>query len=250
MNLKSILIGLLFLSLSSSVNAALTPISHSPDLNNEPSLIGSNPYPGNLNPSVLETLYGETNLRRIDDNSDISFRHDGTQATVKAVARFNNPSIEEVLGYSEPGMTEWSTALRFQRVAPNFLFPTGYNPPTLGTGLIPLSVSGPEFELRIQSRAYSNPQRNANNQDMMVTFEIIGSDGHPNNQVGSYVIGFEVFRNDDLDFQDVVYELSGVTAVPEPASMLGVAMCSAIAMMPRGRRAKTPMGFPAELRLG
>jgi hypothetical protein len=69
----------------------------------------------------------------------------------------------------------------------------------------------------------------------MVAFEIIGSDGHPNNQVGSYVIGFEVFPNSDLDFQDVVYELSGVTAVPEPASMLGVAICSAVAMLRRRR---------------
>jgi hypothetical protein len=55
---------------------------------------------------------------------------------------------------------------------------------------------------------------------MQVTSEIIDNVGHPNNRIGNYVVGFEIFPNDDLDFQDVVYELSGVTAVPEPGGAL------------------------------
>jgi hypothetical protein len=69
---------------------------------------------------------------------------------------------------------------------------------------------------------------------MMVTFEIIGNDGHPNNAIGSFVVGFEYFPADDLDFQDVVYELSGVTALPEPTTS---ALLFAVAYMIAFRRA-------------
>lgn len=200
------------------VCGGLTVIADSPDLSNEPNLIGPNPFPNNLNPSVLETLYGEGNLRRVDDSLDVAFRQTSPQAMVKAVARFNNPTIEEILGYSRTVPSEWATALRFQRIQPSFQFPVGYTVPTTGSGLIPLSNSGPTFELRIQSRAHSNPRRNRDRQDMMVTFEIIDNAGHPDNQIGNLVVGFEVFANNDLDFQDVVYELSGVTPLPEPSS--------------------------------
>src|SRR5262245_23284961 len=81
----------------SVTSAAFTPISNSPDEFNEPNLLGINPYPGNLNPSVLSTLYGENNLRRVDDSFDTGFRHTGTSATVKPVARFNNPVLEDRL---------------------------------------------------------------------------------------------------------------------------------------------------------
>ena len=74
--------------------AALTVIKDAPDQFNEPNLIGINPFPNNLNPSVLETLYGENNLGRIDDSFDVAFQQTGSVATVKAVARFNNPIFQ------------------------------------------------------------------------------------------------------------------------------------------------------------
>lgn len=52
-----------FLYCSPVTQAALTAINDSPDFYDEPNLIGDNPYPENANPSVLETLYGESNLR-------------------------------------------------------------------------------------------------------------------------------------------------------------------------------------------
>ncbi len=61
-------------------SGALTPIFDSPDQHNEPNLFGINPFLGNPNPSVLETLYGESNLRRVDDSYDRAFRHTGIQA--------------------------------------------------------------------------------------------------------------------------------------------------------------------------
>jgi hypothetical protein len=51
------------------VRGALTTIVDSPDIYDEPNLIGMNPYAGNLNPSVLESLYGEANVvRNYPDN--------------------------------------------------------------------------------------------------------------------------------------------------------------------------------------
>jgi hypothetical protein len=66
---------------------AFTPIYDAHYLD-EPNLIGVNSFPGHLAPSVLETLYGEANLRRIDDRYDIAFRHTGVEATVTTVAHF------------------------------------------------------------------------------------------------------------------------------------------------------------------
>ena len=156
MRITAIAVGVVFmLGVTSLAGAAQTPISDSPDLNNEPNLLGVNPFPDNLNPSVLETLYGESNLRRVDDALDRAFRHTGDQAIVKAVARFNNPSIEEQIAYFDPGEERWQTVLRFQRVPPNFFFPVGYVLPTVLDGLIPRGETGPVFEVRARSHTPS-----------------------------------------------------------------------------------------------
>ena len=226
------------LGMRSTTAADFTPIADSPDRHDEPNLIGVNPFPGNPNPSVLETLYGETNLRRVNDSLDLAFRHTGDEATAKAVARFNNPSIEEQLTYFNPELVVGGLVLRFDRVPPNFFFPVGYDPPTAGTGLIPRAASGDVFELRIAARTSSNPAINAHSQDKMVTFEIIGTEGHPENQVGDYVIGWEYFTLDDFDFQDVVFELSGVIPVPEPAAwllVLSALLCPRISRVEKWR---------------
>jgi hypothetical protein len=216
--------------------AALTHIADATDLHNEPNLIGTNPYPGNLSPSVLETVYGESNLRRVGDGSDIAFRHTGTSATVKAVARFNNPSLDDRLRFFNTA-TDMSGAVHgFNRVPPNFQFPVGYNPATLFSNPIQLAESGPVFEIGLSSGRRSNPNHNTVPQDMMVTFEIIGNAGHPNNQIGSYVVGWEAFPNDDFDFQDVVYEISGAVPVPEPASWSMAVISLAYLMFARRRR--------------
>jgi hypothetical protein len=70
----------------------------------------------------------------------------------------------------------------------------------------------------------------------MVTFEIIGGTRHPNNQNGNYLVGWEAFPNDDLDFQDVVYEISGAIPVPEPASSLMAGLTLWLLLCVRRRR--------------
>jgi hypothetical protein len=226
----------LALALPSFTSAAVTQIADAPDQFNEPNLIGVNPYPNNLSPSVLETVYGESNLRRVDDGSDIAFRHTGMAATVKAVARFNNPSIEDRLRFFNP-VTDFSRVIHgFSRVPPAGLFPVGYNPAAQFSNPIAIAESGPVFELGLSSGRRSNPIRNTVYQDMMVTFEIIGNAGHPNNQIGNYVVGWEAFPNDDLDFQDVVYEISGAVPVPEPASLFIGGIAFACVSCARRRR--------------
>ena len=81
-----------------------------------------------------------------------------------------------------------------------------------------IADSGAVFELGARSRVTSNPAKNDLGQDKLVTFEIIGTAGHPNNQVGNYVLGWEYFA--DYDFQDGVFELSGAVPVPEPGCWL------------------------------
>ena len=149
-----------------------------------------------------------------------AFRHIGAAASVTAVASFNNPSLDDRLRFFNP-VTDFSRVVHgFSRVPPTGQFPVGYNPATQFSNPIPIADSGPVFELGLSSGRRSNPIRNAMYQDMMVTFEIIGNAGHPNNQIGNFVVGWEAFPNDDLDFQDVVYEISGAMPVPEPLSLL------------------------------
>jgi hypothetical protein len=71
---------------------------------------------------------------------------------------------------------------------------------------------------------------------MLVTFEIVGVAGHPNNQIGNYVLAWELFPNTDMDYQDVVFELSGAVPVPVPEpTSCALFACSllAAALFPR-----------------
>jgi hypothetical protein len=210
------------LGFAGSARAALTVINNSPDQANEPNLIGINPFPNNMNPSVLETLYGENHLSRIDDSIDLAFQQTGSVATIKAVARFNNPTIQESFRYLnlDTGVTRTALMIHQTFMTGGFKSPVGYNPATDLSGLISLADSGPIFEVRVAGS--SNPAKNFSGQDKMVTFRISGIDGHPSNQIGNYVLAWEYFDNDDLDYQDIVFEIGGVvpTVVPEPCGPL------------------------------
>jgi hypothetical protein len=137
---------------------------------------------------------------------------------VKAVARFNNPTVQESFRYLNLATNIAKTSLRIQHGPPTFQSPVGYYPATELSGLIPLADSGPIFEVLVAGS--SNPAANFLGQDKMVTFRISGVDGHPNNQIGNYVLAWEYFSNDDLDYQDVVFEINGVVPVPEPSTFV------------------------------
>jgi hypothetical protein len=224
---------LVALCLPMAARADLTTIANAPDRWDEPNLIGVNPYPLNLNPSVLETLYGESNLRRVDDLYDRAFRHTGSQATVRAMARFNETSTEMILRYYNRDTGSSGTVHTFQRIGS---FPFGYNTRTQINNPILPSASGSVFELGLENMKRSHSIHNRNGQDMLVTYEIIGNAGHPNNQIGNYVLAWEYWWNDDLDFQDGVYELSGAVPLPEPASCLMAGLLLALLSCARWRR--------------
>ncbi|MGD9632316.1 MAG: hypothetical protein AB7G28_17585 [Pirellulales bacterium] len=154
----------------------------------------------------------------MDDLADHFFRHTGNTATVKAVARFNNPTLDDKLRAYNVEAGTFKTIHSFPRVTPEGHFPVGYNPPSQSNLPILLADSGQVFQIGLGSRIRSHPAWNQGGQDQMVTFEIIGKAGHPENSVGNYVVGWEAFPRDDLDYQDLVYEISGAAPVPEPGS--------------------------------
>jgi hypothetical protein len=239
------LIGLILLiQVAPAARAAFTPIGDAPAQYLEPNLVGVNPYPFNLNPSVLETLYGEANLRRIDDDLDRRFAHTGTAATMKVVAKFSG--IGNQIGFFPPGSTSLHAVLRFRDSRY-----VGYNPEVVVSsstkGIIDPAVSGLIFPLGLHRTVTSIPGRNTSGLDQMVTFEIIGAIGHPNNVIGNYVVAFEDNPKNDVDYQDVIAELSGVVPVPEPAGgtlTAWPAICLAISAARRSRNRSPDSPIP------
>ena len=207
-------LGIASLYWSTGAWAALTQIADSPDVHDEPNLLGNNPFPGNLNPSILETLYGESNLARIDDLLDTRFVHTGSEASVKAAARFTFSS--HPFGFF-PNTTGG--------FVPVFTM-NGDNYSVTGGGALNLLETGPTFTLGLKLGATlfsSDPAANVphpNIVDHLVTFQIVGNSGHPTNAIGAYVLAWEVGgSNSDNDYQDLVYEISGLRPVPEPATL-------------------------------
>ena len=208
--------------MTTDVLAALTPVQDSPDSFNEPNLVGVNPFPGNSNPSILETLYGESNVVRVDDDLDRFFVHAGTTASVKAVAKFvglSNPQF----GYFPNGSTTFVSLFT--------LGGSGYG--VTGSGQIDIAASGATFATSARfagSIFSSDPAANPvfpNIVDHLVTYRIVGNAGHPSNSLGAYVLGWEYSgSNTDNDYQDVVFEMNGVSAVPEPMSPAPLALCA------------------------
>lgn len=203
--------------------AAFTPIHNALDETDEPNLIGTNPYPDNLNPSVIETLYGEHNLVRVNDLFDGTLYFTDQVATVKAVAQFSQTGNTIRVGSMQHprtvNLTSWGTGTQ------------GYRLPEFPTATITDRARFGEsfyFEMSGRSgRIFSEAELNPAASDQVVTYRIIGNDGFPTNPIGSYVLAWEVELRPggDSDFQDVILELSGVTlVVPEPSTAVTIAL--------------------------
>lgn len=212
-----IVAGLALLLYCPLANAALTPINDSLDFYDEPNLIGVNPFPGNLNPSVLETLYGEANLRRVDDREDVAFRHTGAEAIVTPVAYFDASPF--ALLYVPRATVPASLGPFFGESVTSIVgTPSGYYPAAV-SGSISLALSGEVFGLQNHRRLYSDPvYNNSRETDYVVTYEIIGNVGRESNVIGNYVICWDSAENGDRDFQDAVFEISGVVATTSLAA--------------------------------
>ena len=121
---------------------------------------------------------------------------------------------------------------------------TGYS--VTGSGQIDALASGGTFatSARFAGSIYSsNPADNPvspNITDHLVTYKIVGNAGHPANVTGAYILGWESSTsNTDNDYQDVVFEINGVSIVPEPMSAAPLALCALILSLVRTSRRRT-----------
>jgi hypothetical protein len=237
--------GLIFVGMSAapSANAALTPIGIALDHTDEPNLLGNSSFPGNQNPSVIETLYGEQNVRRIDDDRDDFFVFTKEVATFTLVARFS----QETFGLSGadtsgagyyPIMYISHGLMGYNFFAPwEFYMERDDFPPEFQ-----LHYDGPRVRLSSDSDALRPiflPMTNNAGRDHMVTFQVIGNEGRPNNPIGSYVLAWDdgMSRFGDRDFQDTVIQVTGIApSVPEPPTAVTATLVALVAAAWRVRR--------------
>lgn len=166
---------------------------------------------------ILDTLYGLGNLQRVDDDLDqVWFPANGNAS---AIAKFAEYTQE--LGYiprSNDGSFNNADFL------PLFTVPGGTNGIGLGGPSGVLNSGNVPFLWALDpSKAplwTSLESQNSDGLDHMVTWLITGSDGKPNNSIGSWVIAWEDLPGGgDRDFNDLVVELS-VAPVPIPSAIL------------------------------
>jgi hypothetical protein len=230
---------ILFLSFAfapAAVHAEFTPISQSTHFD-EPSLIGQIS-------SILETVYGESNLERLDDAQDILFAHTGDTISLRGIALYTLGA--KTVGVIPDGASEFVPVARFQNFG---YFPQAvdhlYHTPILNPS-ISRADSGQFFRLAMPFSRVNTPNPLTSDptlnsplgpRDLLVTFRIVNSIGHPMNVIGNYVVAWE--DNDsafsDQDYQDMVMELGGVALVPEPTPMLLLAPVLALAICFGGR---------------
>ena len=183
---------------------------------------------------LLDSLYGLGNLTRMDDSLDQKWGNTGL-AHVLVVAQY--------AGYSQT---------------------FGYLPGDTGSAFVPLVtvtatglIDGAEVTFTIDESGAdfrwgddpngagvapglwsAREDHNSDLKDHMVTWQITGTEGHPDNRLGAFVVAFEdLFGLGDRDYNDLVVLVWGVTdgpivpaqptqLVPAPPSLLlvGIAM--------------------------
>ncbi|MET0849648.1 MAG: DUF4114 domain-containing protein [Candidatus Rokuibacteriota bacterium] len=171
---------------------------------------------------ILDSLYGLSNLTRIDDGSDQLWTNIGT-IEVTAVAKYS--AYSQLFGYL-PGESGGTFVPLFS-VAPDGLLP-GLS------GSFTVADSGPIFRWADDPNGAGTAPglwsslesgNGDSHLDHMVTFQITGAAGHPGNALGAFVIAFEDFSGGgDRDYNDLVIEArmiapSLTTAVPAPGSL-------------------------------
>jgi hypothetical protein len=167
---------------------------------------------------IMEYVYGK-NYARVNDASDIQWVGLNGGATFDAVYA----AASQALYTAAPGGSPISSAIL---AAPGNV---GNNAPSRSASVVgynPVSQPFLFLDEANGNNAYSDPSLNSG-VDRMVTFAVTGylqtagdlntwtafSDGTTH-----YVIAFE--DGTDMDYNDLVVEVSGVTPVPEPTTMI------------------------------
>ena len=185
--------------------ADLTPINNAAP-NTEPRLVTAC--------GILDTLYGLTNLVRIEDRpfpgDQLWMNLDGG-----AIATGKWAAATEGFGYFDG-----ATGGTYHQL---FSVPKGTNGYLSGySGTIPGSATLPIFRLALNGGTYGlwSSQQDDNplgNKDHMVTWLITGGIG---NTAGNYVVAWEVENLGDWDYNDLVVEIGKAAPVPVPAAVL------------------------------
>jgi hypothetical protein len=164
---------------------------------------------------ILDNLYGLSNLVRINDDgigeTDILWANSGAAVSAKAKFTTDRQAFGFLPGASGMGYENIFTARDY-----------GYLSGLSGS--IDPILSGSVFRFATRPRTdliwSSDPMNNDGGSDQMITYRIIGSSGRADNQVGAYVLAWEQDNwLGDRDYNDLIVEVSGVSPVPEPATL-------------------------------
>lgn len=209
-----LLLGLMVIFQGGEAFAVLTPISLSPDSPVAPftsaSLLASS--------GILDTIYGLSNIVRINDDYDKYWEISGSTGTATAQAKF--AGNKQYLYAGSQFLFAVTGVNGFLNGSPNAIITEPgsfkfYDDPTNTTGL-PGNPPPKWSSLPSENVAYSEELAGL---DRMVTFKIVNNIGKSNNVIGNYVMAWEDLN--DNDYNDIVYEFSGIKAiVPEPTTML------------------------------
>jgi hypothetical protein len=183
---------------------------------------GVGTHPGN---GIMEYLYGT--FTRVNDANDIVWS--GTSGGVSVDGVY--ASADQALYTS--GLSGSPTSLILTRTTA-----TSGAPSRSGAGTF-TPVSNPFLFLDSANgrSAFSDPALSSGGVDRMVTFAVTGYLTTPGNsstftlfsdRTTHYVIGFE--DGTDMDYNDLVVEVSSVAPVPEPTTMIA----GALALLPVG----------------
>lgn len=191
---------------------------------------------------ILDQLYGLDNLTRVQDSGatnavDQYWTVRGDSATVTGRAKYAGFPLQFGILSGESG---WDYDITMTTGANKH----GIYGQTKGMPIpsVRRSIAGSElsdifrFGLRLPNkRGYiwsSVPTDNAvmpggftgDGTDHMVTWQITGNAGYEGNQIGNYIVAWEDLAANgslggsyDADYNDLVVEISGVQAIPEPA---------------------------------
>ena len=184
----------------------------------------------NAGNGIMEYVYG--NFTRVNDASDIQWVGSPGGATFDAIYAGAN----QALFTAALAGTPISTAILS---GPGY---TGNNPPSRSATVVPYIPESQPFLFLDEANgnmAYSDPALSSSGVDRMVTFAVTGYLAKPgvisswtpfSDGTTHYVIAFE--DGTDMDFNDLVVEVSGVAPVPVPEAT--TILAGALLLLPFG----------------
>lgn len=156
---------------------------------------------------IMNHFYGAGNYVRVSDDSDNTWWQVTTSSGAKVQAKYAGNGNTLYTATTDGVLDKWvvdGVAGNKGSIAPSV------NPFLFADVTSDGSSRGGNFFV-------SNAGLNINGEDHMVTFQVL-------NQVDTYVICWEDLKygHSDLDFNDLVVQVSGVTPVPDGASTLAL----------------------------